>query len=300
MTTRTILVLGANGALGRCLTALLTSAGHRVTGLDLAPGPDAALAGAAYLCCDLGSPTDAARSALGSADWVLACLPEHVLLDALDTLVALMAPRALLIDTLSIKSPLAARIADLRDDLEYLGINPLFAPDVGFAGQNVVTIEQRGGPLGQAFVSHLQSWGARVVSMSAEQHDRAMAAVQVATHAAVLAFGMALGASSYELDTVWDVTTPPHRVLLALFARMMSASPEVYWEIQTTNPFAGELRDRLGESLSHLQGLVASDDYASFLRSFEQGRRLLGSHGHDMARYCARLFALAGPGPADT
>lgn len=295
MTLASVLILGANGALGRCLSALLAGAGHRVTGMDLAPDPIPGWAGAEYRSCDLRSLTDAARAMLRSADWVLACLPEHVLLDAVDALVAPMAPGALLVDTLSIKSPIGARVACLREDVEYLGINPLFAPDVGFAGQNVVAVALRGGPRSRELIARMQGWGARIVSMSAEQHDRAMAAVQVATHSAVLAFGMALDASDYDIEEIFGVTTPPHRLLLALFARMMSASAEVYWEIQTTNPFAGDLRARLAEGMSRLQQMAAAGDYETFLRCFEDGRALLGSHADDVARYCARLFEVPPP-----
>jgi 4-amino-4-deoxyprephenate dehydrogenase len=155
-----------------------------------------------------------------------------------------------------------------------------------------VAVALHGGPRGQAFLAHMQGWGARVVSMSAEEHDRAMAAVQVATHGAILAFGMALGASGYDMEKISAVTTPPHRLLLALLARIMSASPEVYWEIQTANPFADELRQGLAEAMGRLQQMVAGGDYDGFLRSFDQGRALFGSHGEEMARYCARLFEL--------
>ena len=45
----------------------------------------------------------------------------------------------------------------------------------------------------------MSSWGAHLVPIGAAEHDRLTAAIQVATHAAVLAFGHCLVKLNFEI-----------------------------------------------------------------------------------------------------
>jgi prephenate dehydrogenase len=113
--------------------------------------------------------------------------------------------------------------------------------------------------------------------LSAEQHDRYAALLQTVTHAAILAFGLALRRLDYDLETVLPVMTPPHRALLALLARILSASPEVYWDIQVQNPCAPEARQALESGLQELSRLIDGGDQRGFLRLLDELRDLFGA-----------------------
>ena len=73
--------------------------------------------------------------------------------------------------------------------------------------------------------AHLQRSGAEV---DGAEHDRLTAALQVAGHAAIIAFGHALSSLGYDADRLRSLWTPPHRVMLALLARMGTLDAEVY------------------------------------------------------------------------
>ncbi|HEX3482641.1 MAG TPA: prephenate dehydrogenase/arogenate dehydrogenase family protein [Kofleriaceae bacterium] len=293
MTARIAMVLGAAGAVGRAFTAALRGAGLAVVTVDRSAAVDAAPAGADDVAVhdDVCCPGEATRSHAARADWVLACLPEDAILAAIDQLVPVLRPGALFVDTSSVKSRVAARMATARRDVELLSINPLFAPSVGFAGQRVAAIGEPGAEAA-ALLELLDHLGCRAVAMTAEQHDRTMAAVQVATHAAVLAFGAAVSALGITAADLLVAATPPFCTLLALLARISGGTPEVYWEIQHGNERAPVARAALEAGLAELSAVVALGDRAGFDRLLDRSRALLGDRLPAMQQLCARLFAV--------
>lgn len=271
-------ILGGNGAMGALFCASFAGAGIAVTAVDLAPAPAARQADTAYIAADVRAlPEDAGR-ALAAADWVVAALPEGVLLETWPDIVALLKPGTLFVDTLSVKLPLIDAMAGrLPASIEALSINPMFAPALGFAGQNVAVVELRRAGHADQFLGLLQQWGARLQRLDAAQHDRYAAMLQSATHAAILAFGLALRRLGYEPEGVQPIMTPPHRALLALLARMLKASPEVYWDIQAMNPYAGEARQALADGLHELTIAIEGGDPARFRHLLAGLQDLLGA-----------------------
>ena len=75
-----------------------------------------------------------------------------------------------------------------------------------------------------------------------------------------------------------------------MLARMVSAEPEVYRDIQCSNPFASEARSLLLESMQDLDRLIASNDAEQFEQTFDQLGALLGETKEDMANLCGRIF----------
>jgi prephenate dehydrogenase len=248
-------VLGASGSVGRLLVNGLLKSGVSVVGLDRQE--PAGADGGRHLPCDACEMSAAARIALATADAVVLCLPEATALAALPGVLAAAADGALIVDTLSVKQRVVDVLMSRRPGQECLSINPLFSPKVGFAGENVAVVEVASGRRSAEFLRLLQGWGAQVVRVSAEEHDRLAAAVQVATHAMLLTLGQTLGACDYDIERGLQFSTPPHRICLALLARMCDAAPEVYWDVQRSNDYGSVVRARLADSLRRLQETVA-------------------------------------------
>jgi prephenate dehydrogenase len=270
-----VLILGVNGGFGALFSGLLSDKGVVVHGVDRAEHPSSRVRCAHYLACDVLAPDENMRAVARQADCLLFCLPEAVVLTALKTFAALAAPGALLVDTLSIKTPVAGIVSGVRADLEHLSVNPMFAPEVGFAGQNVAAVAVVAGPRCAPFVSLMEAWGSRVVRMSVDEHDRQTAITQVATHAAVLAFGYCLERLGYDAETAWSIATPPHRMLMAMVARIASKDPEVYWEIQVDNPFAEQARETLLGCLKDLDDMVRKHRRGAFHDAAATSREVL-------------------------
>lgn len=277
--------------MGALFCRLLVAEGLPVTAIDLANAPAAQPAGVNHIRADAGRLTRDARAALAAADWVIAALPESVLLAAWPSIVGIQKPGSLFVDTLSVKKPLVEAMAGRIPPIEALSINPMFAPSLGFKGQGVAVIELHRGRHADAFLGMLQTWGATLSLLTAEKHDRYAALLQSGTHAAILAFGLSLQRLHYDLAAISPIMTPPHRAMLALVARILSASPEVYWEIQAHNPYAAEARQALASAVTELSRLVDNGDQAGFQRLLADLKDLFGAEQLDeFNRYCAGMF----------
>lgn len=275
-------IVGGDGAVGRLLAGALTDAGHDVAVVDRTGDPP----------LDARRPSPALSAALAAADSVVLAVPEAVALDALPHVLDAMRPGALLVDTLSVKTPYASAAAATRAPVELLSINPMFAPDLGFAGQSVLAVELAGGPRCDAFLTLLRERAVVVVLPDAAAHDRATAALQVAAHASLIGFGLALARLDVELDALQAVAPPPFLALLALLARIASGSPATYADIQLANPFAGEARAALADGLAELDSATtAGDNQAAVEALLTRLAALLGDAREPLAEQAAALLA---------
>ena len=282
-------VVGGSGAVGALLVERLAAAGVPALHVVDRRSPREPLH-VSWMQDDICSPNQQTLHLIGSADLVILATPEEVAIASLKALLPQMKQGSLLVDTLSVKTRFAQALEGLATHAELLGINPMFAPSLGFAGRSVVAVPYSAGQQADAFLDFIRSQGSDVVHLSAEEHDRACAALQVATHAAVVSFGIALRAANYDLTSAARIAPPPHRTLLALLARIVSGDPEVYRDIQVANPFAAEMRAQLAAAHRHLDDVVGDGNAESFNQLIVDLRSIFADSNVDYARLCARLF----------
>ncbi|GIH63904.1 prephenate dehydrogenase/arogenate dehydrogenase family protein [Microbispora siamensis] len=311
---RRCVVVGGAGAVGGLFAEHLLRSGAEVLVVD--PGAGAALAGgpaekalsggpaektghgeARFLRGDITDIGPDLREEIGRADLVLLAVPEQVALAAVKQVAAAMRPGALLADTLSVKGPIADEILAHAGDVEAAGLNPMFAPSLGFAGRPVAAVVVHDGPRTRALLRLVETWGGRAVRLGAHEHDRLAAATQALTHAAVLSFGLALARLGVGVAELAAVAPPPHATMLALLARIASGTPEVYWDVQWANPQAAAARQALAEGVRTLAGLLdgRADGEAEFAAALGRLRDLLGP---DLGFYrdtCAEMFGALRP-----
>ncbi|MEU6818477.1 prephenate dehydrogenase/arogenate dehydrogenase family protein [Streptomyces sp. NPDC046860] len=286
--TRRAVVVGGAGAVGRLFTERLLAAGTEVSVADPAGTP---VAGAAHLRGDITAPSNALLAALGRADLVVLAVPEPVALAALPALSGALRPGAVLADTLSVKQAVTRAVREHAPGVQAVGLNPMFAPALGFAGRPVAAVVVHDGPGVTALLATVEEWGASVVRVDADEHDRLAAASQALTHAAVLGFGLALAATGVPAADLRPIAPPPATTLLALLARVSSGTPEVYWDVQHANTEAGAARKALAEAVHRLADTVEHGTEADFAALLGEVRAYLGD---DLAHHrdtCDRLFA---------
>jgi prephenate dehydrogenase len=273
------IILGGLGQAGTLVAGALIHAETEVVLVDVLPRPET-IAAAKYLQADVAKPNDDLLRAIADADCVVMCLPERAALPAAPAILDAMSkgPRgALWVDTLSVKQNICALLRPYKDELELVSINPMFAPALGFNGHSVAFVEISGGPKTDEFARTLRSLGATVEMLTPEAHDRLTAAIQVATHAAILSFGAALLELDYDVEKAAAIATPPHRMLLSLLERVSTANPEVYWEIQHHHPYAASVRESLNRALKALDTAARKDSPRAFQELFERLGDLLSS-----------------------
>lgn len=275
-------VVGGAGAVGSMFVNLLRTSGRSVTIVDPAQTSDG-------LRGDVTRPSPAVRTALASADVIILAVSEGVALAALPILGALGRSDALIVDTLSVKSHLAARLRRANHGgRELLGLNPMFRPSLRLDGRCVIAVPYVDGPRSSAFLADLRLWGASVAVMDADRHDRLAAATQALTHAAVLAFGLALAELDVAIDDLIEVGPPPLQLLLALLARIAGGEPEVYWDVQAGNPYASATRGALSDANAQLN--VAADDLEAFATLMKTTETVLGDKAEEMKLVCQDIF----------
>lgn len=271
MTLSTAIVLGGLGQVGELIARALTQTGTEVLFVDVRPRPVAITAGR-YLQTDVTRPDDALLRAIAGVDCVAMCLPERAALASAPAILDTMPSGALWVDTLSVKQNICGLLRSYEGKLELVSINPMFAPALGFAGHSVAFVEISAGPKSQDFTRTLGSLGASVEMVTPEMHDMLTAAIQVATHAAILSFGVVLLELGYDVEKGLAIATPPHRLLLSLLNRVSSANPEVYWDIQHNHPQAALVRDSLSRAVTVIDSAARDDSSREFHDLFERLR----------------------------
>lgn len=272
--THAAIVLGGLGQVGDLIARAFTHAGTEVLIVDVLPRPAATKAGR-YLQADVTRPDDALLQAIAGAHCVVMCLSEDAALVSAPAILDGMSRGALWVDTLSVKQNICALLRSYKEKLELVSINPMFAPSLGFADHSVAFVEISGGPKSREFARTLRSLGATVEAVTPETHDKLTAAIQVATHAAILSFGAVLLELAYDVDKGLAIATPPHLTLLSLLNRVSNANPEVYWDIQHHHPHASSVRESLSSAVRALDFAARENSPREFQKLFERIRLLL-------------------------
>jgi 4-amino-4-deoxyprephenate dehydrogenase len=280
MTLSRVMIPGGLGQVGQLMAQTLTDAGREVILVDVRPRPEENNA-ARYVQTDVTRLDDDLISAV---DCIVMCLPERAALRAAPAILEAMPEGALWVDTLSVKQNVCGLLRGYKEKLELISINPMFAPALGFAGNSVAFVEISGGPKSEQFAHILRSQGANVQMVTPETHDRLTAAIQVATHAAILSFGVALLELDYDVAKGSTLATPPHLLLLSLLQRLSTANPEVYWDIQHHHPYAASVRESLNRALKVIDTAATEDSPREFNELFERLRQLLSSQANGPAK----------------
>jgi prephenate dehydrogenase len=284
-------VVGGAGAVGALFTQRLLGSGVEVTVVDPAGPGQSVPPSARHLGGDITTVDAPLAEELGRADLVVLAVPEPVAVAAVPGLAGALRPGALLADTLSVKQAFARAVRVHAPGVQAVGLNPMFAPALGFAGRPVAAVVVHEGPAAGELLELVESWGATVVRVDAAGHDRLAAVGQALTHAAVLGFGLALAGSGVPAADLRPVAPPPATTMLALLARVVSGTPEVYWDVQYANPEAAGARKTLADGIHRLAEIVERGTEDDFTAVLGELRAYLGD---DLAHHrdaCARLFA---------
>jgi prephenate dehydrogenase len=292
MTLATAVVLGGLGQVGDLIARALAGTGTDILFVDVLPRP-AAIAPERYLQADITQPDNILRQAIARADCVVMSLPERAALASSVSILEAMSAGALWIDVLSVKQEICRILSEYGERLEIVSLHPMFAPSLGFAGQSVAFIEISGGPKSQHLTQILRARGAMIEMLTPEAHDKLTAAIQVATHAAILSFGAVLLELAYDAEKGLAIATPPHLVLLSLLERIVTANPTVYWDIQHYHPDAVAIRAGLMRAVSALDYAACADVPNDFQNLSERIRRLLISRQDVLQEMSDRIISEA-------
>lgn len=260
----TVVVVGGAGALGQVFVSLFEKSGYNVAVVEQADWQ-----------------AGRAGPVLEHASLVLVAVPINVTEQVIELMTMLPAD-CVLADITSIKqAPLDAMLAAHAGPV--VGLHPMFGPDApGMIKQVVVVCEGRQPEAYQWLIDQMYTWGATLHHSSAQEHDEAMAFIQVMRHFSTFVYGEHLKGENPDLDTLIRFSSPIYRLELAMVGRLFAQAPELYADIIFNNPanFAllRRFHTRFGDALELLEG----GDKAGFIRQFSA----IGDWFGDYAQRC--------------
>jgi chorismate mutase/prephenate dehydrogenase len=263
-TGKRALVIGGCGKMGGWFAEFLASQGFRVAIAD----PSGSRSGFERLDDWQSDPLD--------FDLIVLATPLSSTTSLLLTL-AERAPRALIFDLGSLKTPLRAGLAALKQaGCRVTSLHPMFGPDTELlSGRHVIFIDL-GDPqaLLEAQELFIPTMAERVV-MGLDEHDRLIAYVLGLSHALNIAFFTALADSGEAALRLGQLSSTTFDSQLEVATRVAAESPELYFEIQSLNDYGAESLSALATAVARLVRSVEAQDAEEFKALMLRGRAYL-------------------------
>jgi prephenate dehydrogenase len=118
--------------------------------------------------------------------------------------------------------------------------------------------------------------GLVAMESSPQDHDRAMAVVQVLVHFATEVMGKTLVRLGVDIEETLRFTSPVYLMELLMTARHFAQSSELYGSIQMSNPATPKVTDAFVDAAQSLQKILSDHDDDAFRATFEEVRQFFG------------------------
>ena len=248
-----VAVIGAAGGMGRLLVRLFAEWGQTVLEVDRDTGLRAEEAAA-------GADVTVVSVPIADTDAVIRAVGPHV------------PERGLLMDVTSLKeAPVAAMLVSTRASV--VGTHPMFGPDVhSLQGQRVVLCRARGETWAEWVARLFAARGMTIIESTPDDHDRAMAVVQVLTHYQTQVLGLTLARAGTPVEETRRFTSPAYLLELVVTARHYAQSAELYGPIEMRNRRTTEITSAFREAAGEVAGILERGDQAAFDALFEEVR----------------------------
>ncbi len=249
------LVVGGKGGMGSWIARFLRGQGHRVSVFDPDPSETE------FVEVSTLAPT------AEQADLVIVAVPMSICAEVLEDL-ARQHIGGVVAEMCSLKGHLLPLMDRLREDgLRLVSFHPLFGPDVRMLSGRTIVFCSEGRRADLDVVRGLfAETSARLVDMSAEEHDRRMGLVLGLTHLANLVFARALSHSSITAAELAEVAGVTFTKQLGTTREVVAENPGLYFEIQALNGLTPETGRWLRQSLEEWIAVVEAGDSDAFTR----------------------------------
>jgi chorismate mutase/prephenate dehydrogenase len=254
---KTIAIIGGHGGIGRRMAQLFGEMGHSV------------------LIADLDTELSA-KEAAENADVTLISVPIAVTEQVIREVGPHVPEHGLLLDVTSVKSaPVNAMLAHSKASV--LGTHPMFGPGVhSLQGQRIVLCPARGDAWADWAREVFRARGLVITEATPEEHDRAMALVQVLTHFQTQVLGLTLARLGSPLQEGLKFTSPAYLMELYVAARHFGQDPALYGPIEMMNPLTERVTETFRKAAESLSDILARRDQRAFSAMFDEVRAFFG------------------------
>ena len=167
-----------------------------------------------------------------------------------------------IIEISSVKSKISeAHLLDnskLPKNVELYSIHPLFGPNANSYSVNTMIHVGKSSKFVTGLFPHF-----RWFTMNWKEHDLLMSSILTLPHSHALVFADTVARRLKNFPK--DISSPSFDHMLELTGRVLSENPDVYFEIQSENPFADRaLRETISSLVKLRRSLKARRDFRSF------------------------------------
>ena len=194
----------------------------------------------------------------GKADVVLVSIPIEVTYKVCKEISRKMKKGALLIELSSVKRGIADKLSkDLEEKgINYLSLHPLFGPKIrSLKGKKIVIIRSNNNIIEEKILRFFLLKKIMMIESNVEEHDKFMAAIQVAHHFMYL--GYLTMEKYYDMNSMKEFATESFKRTMKTL-KMIKENRDTILTIQKLNPYAKETRSRFIESLSKIREMDPS------------------------------------------
>lgn len=227
-----VLVVGGAGKFGSFYAKLLAENGFEIGICD-----ENKTAGQNF-CKGHGFKWVGKDSDLKGFDIVIVSVPNNVALDVIKEIGPKLGKGALLFDFCSVKTPVVKELQKLSKlKIELASIHPLHGPRVkSIAGYPVICINIKEGKKLKAIEDFFTKNGAEFFFATTETHDQILSITQGLTHYTQFVSAAVLKELNVDLKDSTKFGPPNYRLFLSLMSRVIVQDPELYAQIQLSNP----------------------------------------------------------------
>ncbi len=255
-----VVVIGGAGALGKVFVGLFERSGYQVT---VAEQED--------------WQSGDAQQTLSQAALVIVAVPinvtEHVIAQ-----LTMLPEDCILADITSIKDkPLKAMLEAHQGPV--VGLHPMFGPDApGMIKQVVVVCDGRQQQRYRWLIDQMRIWGATIHKSTSQEHDKAMAYIQVMRHFNTFVYGAHLKGENPDLESLTMFSSPIYRLELAMVGRLFAQAPALYADIIFNNPDNFALLRRFYDRFGLALTLLEQGDKDAFIAQFSDIGQWFGEY----------------------
>lgn len=257
-----IVIIGGSGALGSVFVSLFQRSGYQTAIIEK-------------------DDWERAPEIFANATLVIVAVPIN-LTEVVISQLGSLPHDCILADITSVKhKPLEAMMAVHKGPV--VGLHPMFGPDApGMIKQVVVVCHGRQQQQYEWLIEQMKTWGATICESSAQEHDKAMAFIQVMRHFNTFVYGAHLAGEDPDIGLLTQFSSPIYRLELVMVGRLFAQAPELYADIIYNNPENFALLRRFHQRFGDALTLLEEQNKAEFIKQFLK----IGQWFGDYAKTC--------------
>ena len=155
----------------------------------------------------------------------------------------------------------------------------MFGPDApGMIKQVVVVCDGRQQQRYRWLIDQMRIWGATIHQSTSQEHDKAMAYIQVMRHFNTFVYGAHLKGENPDLESLTMFSSPIYRLELAMVGRLFAQAPALYADIIFNNPDNFALLRRFYDRFGLALTLLEQGDKDAFIAQFSDIGQWFGEY----------------------